>query len=134
MKRQKVRGKKRSGGVSIDVCDINLFITEFHASYSVSPKLFSSILLHAHGGYLLSLSRSEILFLLSLSMHPPVSAIWWTRRRRSCHTEETYSQFLRSSPPTYINITHSSSKYLQGEPLFLLSLLLSTLSFSLTLW
>lgn len=66
MKRQKVRGKKRSGGVSIDVCDINLFITEFHASYSVSPKLFSSILLHAHGGYLLSLSlaaRSYFFFL-----------------------------------------------------------------------
>ena len=71
MKRQKVRGKKRSGGVSIDVCDINLFITEFHASYSVSPKLFSSILLHAHGGYLLSLSLLQRDLISSFSLDAP---------------------------------------------------------------
>lgn len=59
--RQKVKWR------CIDVCDMSLLFTEFHASHSVSPSSSPPILLHAHGISSLSLS-SEIFFLLFLSL------------------------------------------------------------------
>lgn len=70
MKRQKVRGKKRSGGVSIDVCDINLFITDstrltlFRQSSS-PPSSFTLT------GDIFSLSLSQRDLISSFSLDAP---------------------------------------------------------------
>lgn len=119
--RQKVKWR------CIDVCDMSLLFTEFHASHSVSPSSSPPILLHAHGISSLSLSlKRDLLSSLSFARCIHLSPLFDGQEGEAA----TPQLILNFSDHPHRLITLPSRKYLPRRTLSLPSLSLHPSSVS----